>query len=179
MQGAPKGNQFWKLRSKHGRNRIFGTPAILWKAATEYFEWVDSHPWIKKEQLKNPIKKTDQKGNVTWEVITDVPTARPYTLSGLCIYLDVNSQYFMNFKQSLEPKEGKKQTKKQKDFSTVILRVEEIIRTQKFEGAAVGTFNSNIIAREMGMVDRKDVTTQGKPISNKLEIEIVEPNDEE
>ena len=42
--GAPKGNQFWKARAKHGRDKIFKTPDALWKAACEYFEWVDDNP---------------------------------------------------------------------------------------------------------------------------------------
>ena len=39
--GAPKNNQFWKLRSKHGRDKIFKTPKILWEAACDYFEWCE------------------------------------------------------------------------------------------------------------------------------------------
>jgi len=35
---APKGNQFWKARSKSGRGKIFRTPKSLWKAAEEYFQ---------------------------------------------------------------------------------------------------------------------------------------------
>lgn len=35
--------------------------------------------------------------------------------------------------------------------------VEEIIRTQKFEGAAVGAFNANIIARDLGLSDKKEI----------------------
>ena len=27
--GAPKGNQFWKARSKHGRDKIFASRAAL------------------------------------------------------------------------------------------------------------------------------------------------------
>lgn len=26
---APKGNQFWMLRSKHGRDKLFATPEAL------------------------------------------------------------------------------------------------------------------------------------------------------
>ena len=36
---APKGNQFWMLRSKHGRDKLFATPEALWEAACEYFQW--------------------------------------------------------------------------------------------------------------------------------------------
>ena len=54
---APKGNQFWKLRSKHGRDKLFATPDLLWQAACEYFEWCDKHPWYKSEAIKNAINK--------------------------------------------------------------------------------------------------------------------------
>ena len=45
--GAPKGNQFWKLRSKHGRDKLFTTPELLWQAACEYFEWCENNPKIR------------------------------------------------------------------------------------------------------------------------------------
>jgi hypothetical protein len=69
--------------------------------------------------------------------------------------------------------------RKNKDFSEVIHAIEEIIRTQKFEGAAVGAFNANIIARDLGMVDKKDVTSDGKPLGNKMQIEIVPPSEDD
>lgn len=40
---APKGNQFWMLRSKHGRDKLFATPEALWEAACEYFQWCDEN----------------------------------------------------------------------------------------------------------------------------------------
>lgn len=147
---APRGNQFWKLRSTHGRKKLFASPKLLYKAATEYFQWCDNHPWQRKEQLKKPVVVKDKKGNQSVEVLTDIPTARPYSLSGLCIYLNVNTQYFNDFKDALK---GKKD-KKSQGFSEVIHAIEEIIYTQQFEGAAVGAFNQNIIARKLGLVEK-------------------------
>lgn len=175
---APKGNQFWKLRSRHGRKKLFSTPKLLFQAASEYFQWCDNNPWIKKEQLKKPSTIINADGSTYLQTIADIPTARPYTLSGLCLYLDVNCQYFTDFKESLLPKDGEKQTKKQKDFSLVITRIEEIIKTQKFEGAAVGAFNANIIARDLGMVDKKEHDHKGIP-SSTLKVEIVQPSEED
>ena len=43
---APKGNQFWMLRSKHGRDKLFATPEALWEAACEYFQWCDENPCL-------------------------------------------------------------------------------------------------------------------------------------
>jgi hypothetical protein len=132
------GNQFWKLRAKHGRDKLFETPDLLWDAACEYFEWCDENPWIKTESTfggKN-------------EGIKTIPTERPYTMSGLCLYLDCNVQYFADFKRNL-PKD-------EKDFSVVITRIEQTVYTQKFEGAAVGAFNANIIARDLGLSEKID-----------------------
>ena len=131
----PEGNQLWKQRAKHGRDLLFATPVLMWEAAMEYFDWCDNNPWI----------KTEFNGKDAVEC--EVPTSRPYTLSGLCIYLDCDRSYFLKFKAN----------KANQDFFIVITRIEEIIYTQKFEGAAVGAFNANIIARDLGLIERKNV----------------------
>lgn len=145
---APKENQFWKIRSKHGRDKLFETAELLWEAACEYFNWCDAHPWYRNE----PIKSGDMAGSVM-----KVNIARPYTLTGLCIYLGCNSAYFRQFKASISGKE--------EGFSTIIENIEQIIYTQKFEGAAVGAFNANIIARDLGLKENMDVTSEGQAIA--------------
>jgi hypothetical protein len=132
-----KGNQFWKLRSKHGRDKLFKTSELLWEAACQYFQWCDDNPWIRVD-----FRGKDQ---------VDIPVQRPYTISGLCLYLDCNDHYLSQFKAALD--------KDEKDFSSIITRIEKIIYTQKFEGAAVGAFNSNIIARDLGL--KENVETSG------------------
>jgi len=134
---APRKNQFWKLRSKHGRDTLFTTPDLLWEAACEYFEWCDKKPWNKNEAVKS--------GDKSGSIIT-VPTQRPYSLSGLCLYLGCNQAYFRQFNERCG-----------EDFSTIITRIEEIIETQQFEGAVVGAFNANIIARKLGLADKKEL----------------------
>ncbi|WP_461490202.1 DNA-packaging protein [Pontibacter sp. HJ8] len=145
---APKKNAFWKQRTKHGRDKLFASADLLWKAACDYFKWCDSNPWLKTEQLKKPITIKDVKGTRAVTIV-EIPTARPYTLSGLCLYLDCSQSYFREFKSN--PPQGSE------DFLTVITRIEEIIYTQKFEGAAVGVFNANIIARDLGLADKKEI----------------------
>ena len=144
--GAPKCNQFWKLRTKHGRDAIFTDPNTMYDAACEYFQWCDENPWLDTKISNRVVKGEDI------EETENKPTQRPYTLSGLCLFLGVNKQYFTDFKKRLK--------KKDKDFSLVITRIEEIIYTNKFEGAAVGAYNSNIIARDLGLVDKKDYSSQ-------------------
>jgi hypothetical protein len=42
------------------------------------------------------------------------------------------------------------------------------MRSQKFEGASVGIFNSNIIARDLGLKENVDNTTNGKDLNTNL-----------
>lgn len=144
---APVGNQFWKLRSKHGRDKLFATPELLWEAACEYFEWVDNNPLVKKDWV----------GKDGDEVYREL--GRPYTIHALCLYLGCNTQYFKTFKAQLPDND--------KDFNTILTRIEETIYSQKFDGAAVGIFQQNIIARDLGLSDKKELEHSGdakKPV---------------
>lgn len=140
---APKGNQFWKLRSKHGRDKLFASPELLWKAACEYFEWCD----------KNPLKETKLFSYQGAIVKGEMGKMRAYTLTGLCLYLDCNTAYFRKFKERLVAKKEALE-----GFDTVITRIEETIYIQKFQGAAADLLNSNIIARDLGLSDKKELS---------------------
>lgn len=128
--GAPKNNQFWKLRSKHGRNKIFESPKVLWEGACEYFEYIDN----------NPVEVEDNKGTKN---VNTIKLKRPYTWTGLELFLGINS--FEEYKSDKES---------YKDFSEIIRRIDKIIYTQKFEGATIGIFKENIIARDLGLADK-------------------------
>lgn len=130
--GAPEGNQFWRNRSKHGRDKLFASPEALWEAACEYFEWCDT----------NPLKEKDWVGKDADQVNRE--HMRAYTWSGLEFYLDVGS--FRDYKTK----------ESHKDFLQVITRIENVIYTQKFEGAAAGLLNANIIARDLGLADKSE-----------------------
>lgn len=142
---APIGNKFWQLRNKHGRDALFQDPDKLWEAACEYFEHVDDNPWQKTDVVK---------GGESAGMLLTIPTARPYTLTGLCLYLECGKNYWDQFKKNAK-----------EDFSGVISRIEEVIYTQKFEGAAVGAFNPSIIARELGLAEKQDITSNGESIT--------------
>jgi DNA-packaging protein gp3 len=134
---APEGNNFWELRSKHGRDPLFATPDLMWEAATEYFAWC----------VENPLIEVDFVGKDATEV--KIPHMRPFTMEGLCLYLDCNTEYFRQFKKRLNPTENPLH----EDFARVIKRIEENIYLQKFEGAAAGFLNANLISRDLGLKD--------------------------
>lgn len=146
---AEIGNRHWQLRSKHGRDKLFATPELLWGAASEYFEWCED----------NPLIEVDFKGKDADRV--ELPKMRAFTIQGLCSYLDTNSAWFRQFKG--EKHEG---------FSTVLTRIEEVIYNQKFTGAAAGFLNPNIIARDLGLRDNQDVTTGGESLNYKISLDL-------
>lgn len=136
---APIGNKFWEHRSRHGREKLFATPQLLWEAAVEYFEWCEDTP-LKEEKVFN------YQGDI---VRADISKMRAMTLSGLCFYLGCNEAYFRTFKAQLP--------KGEEDFNTVISEIESVIYNQKFQGAAADLLNANIIARDLGLSDKQEI----------------------
>jgi len=132
---APKGNRFWEVRSSHGRNPIFSSPEQLWDACCEYFHWVEENPlW--------EVKAFAYQGAVTQE---SVPKMRAMTISGLCLFLDIDETTWREYKTK-------------EDFSPVTTRAEKTIYNQKFAGASADLLNANIIARDLGLSDKKELT---------------------
>ncbi len=152
---ATKQNQFWKLRSKHGRDTLFSNPQTLWQAACEYFQWCDDNPLYSSEMMKA--------GPLSGEFVS-IPHARPYTIEGFCRYCGTGVNYLQNLKNTATP-----------EMQEVIDMIQATIRQQKFEGAAVGLFNSAIISRDLGL---KEYTPQNSTIhitvANNDEREIIE-----
>lgn len=148
---APKGNQFWKARTTHGRDKLFQTPEILWEACQEYFQWNHDNPLQAAELVKF-------QGNAK---VKHVPKLRAMTIGGLHIFLGINSATWSDYKA-------------RKEYSTIITQVELIIRTQKLEGAAADLLNPNIIAREIGLTDKVQHSGDAaNPINGSWQIEVV------
>lgn len=142
---APKGNQFWKARSTHGRKPIFASPEQLAQACEEYFEWVEANPLYEAQAFA-------YQGSVT---VQQLPKMRAMTLGGLCLFLDIDRKTWDLYRQ-------------REDFLPVTTRVEEAIRDQKFSGASAGLLNANIIARDLGLADKQEHTGKdGGPIETK------------
>ena len=140
----PKCNQFWKARAKHGRGKIFKTPKQLWNAACEYFQWVEDNPLKESKLVSFQGKST----------IEEVPLMRAMTNEGLCRFLHVNTDYLNQFESALNI-----DTKQGKGFSGIIREIKEVIRDQKFVGASAGLLNANIIARDLGLTDKKELSS--------------------
>lgn len=139
------GNKFWEARSSHGRAPIFASPDELWAAASEYFDWVEANP-LREEKVFNG------KDGI---VRASVAKMRAMTISGLCIFLDIERKTWDAYRA-------------RPDFLHIVTRAEEIIRDQKFSGAAADLLNANIIARDLGLADKAELTGRdGGPIETK------------
>ena len=134
---APKGNKFWECRSSHGRKPKFETPDDLWKAAVEYFEWVDENPLQEGIVYQGVLNEEQAK-----------PLMRAMSLDAMQIFLDISDTCWYEY----ENREG---------FTGITNKIRKIIRSQKFEGAAAGLLNPNIIARDLGLSEKQDNTHSG------------------
>lgn len=129
-----EGNQYWNLRLKHGRDRIIQSPKELEDNSNEYFQWC----------IDNPLIAFEVHGKDAYTI--QVPKKRVFQKDGFAL-----ASGLADWRQIEELK------KVSPDFLQVVTRIENIIKTQKFEGAASGFFNSNIVARDLGLSDKSEV----------------------
>lgn len=79
------------------------------------------------------------------EVVQEpVAKMRAMTLTGLCLFLDIGDETWRNYRAK-------------QDFIGVVTRAEKVIYDQKFSGAAADLLNPNIIARDLGLADKREV----------------------
>ena len=122
-----------------GQPPKFANPKELLTAASEYFKWCDANP-LKEQKVfhsQGIIKKTN--GNLS----------RPYTQAGMCVFMNIVVKTYHNYKANPQ-------------FLQVTTLIDEIIFDQKYNGAAVGLFNANIIARDLGLADKVEVVDNDK-----------------
>jgi len=144
---APLDNSFWKLAGDNiGRNKTYTESSQLWDDACRYFEWVEENP-LSEEKIFH------YQGETVKDVVYKM---RAMTLGGLCLHMGIDRKTFDHYGS----KEG------YEEFFPIVTRIREVIAEQKFTGAAADLLNPNIIARDLGLADKKDITTQGESIKS-------------
>lgn len=153
MANRLTGNKFWKLRSKHGRDKLFSDPKILLEEAYAYFDWCDRHPWERYELVKYQGAAYEE----------GVSIGRPYSINGFTCYLGVSGGYFRAAKANLKDKiESNKATAQEVDLLEAIELIEEIVKTQNIEGASVGVFSPHIVTRVYGLAETINQNNTGE-----------------
>jgi len=136
---APKGNEYYKRREKDGRELIYSSPDKFLEEAYNYFDWCKESPMYKREAIKSGIKAGD---------IIKIEVDRPYTIEGLCVYSGISVRTFYNYEE-------------REDFIQVLTHVREVIRQNQLEGAMVEAYSPNIVARLLGLSDKRELTGEG------------------
>lgn len=128
-----------KFDDKGGRPRAFESPQEMWDKAVSYFRWCE-------ENAIDETKLFSFQGEIS---SGKAPHMRAMTQAGLCSFLNIGQSTYKDYKNKPE-------------FSAVTEAIEQVMFEQKFSGAAAGMLKENIIARELGIIDKEEVkeTTQ-------------------
>ncbi len=133
--------ELWEVVADRGVGRPKSiTPSEFWERAKDYFQWCSKNPWNRVD----PVKAGDRFGEHV-----NTPIDRPFTIQGLCLYIGIDDNTFSRY----EKQEG------YEEYWAITRAIKNIIYTQKFEGAAVGVFNQNIIARDLGLTEKQEITS--------------------
>lgn len=117
-----------------GKKKVFDSPERLWAYACQYFEHVEN----------NPIKEHDfiKGGNLAGKVVLKIHP-RPFTWFGFESFLWVRGvcsslgMYKNNRGGNYD------------EYQEVLEGIGNVMKSQKFDGAAVGMFKEGIISREI------------------------------
>lgn len=137
----------WKERKKTGRPKALKSPEELWSYACDYFETVDNNPWFKQDFVR---------GGEYAGAHVNLTTMRPYTWEGFEDYLFKKGiiQDLDDYRCNLDGRYA--------EFKGTVRAIGKIIFDRNLTGAAANFFNANIIARQLGMADRSDLTVRSE-----------------
>lgn len=141
-----KGNQLWRTNKMVPRPFKFNSPDEFLAAVHAYFEWSDANPIQEQKVFGTGLKM-------------NVEHDRPLTIASACIHMNIHFATWARYREKDE-------------FKEVIEMVESVMTEQKFAGAAVGIFNANIIARDLGLADKRETLHRVE----KIEVEFVNDN---
>lgn len=131
------GKHIWNRKSTKGKKATFNNSQELWRAACEYFEWATENPLIEEKPM-----------NIAGAlVMAQVNKPRVFTFAAMCLDLDVSYSTYKGWRND-------------ESLSEACDWIDNVIYTQKFEGAAAGIFNAGIISRDLGLADRTESTVK-------------------
>ena len=134
------GNKLWKYANPFRPTKY--TPEALWKKACEYFDWMNQSPFYEEKSIV--VNKDIETVNL--------PKMRPYTLDTFQVFAKISDDTYRNYRNKPA-------------FLGVCSTIDKIIKGNKFEGACAGFFNHAIIARDLGLADKKDLTSSDGTMS--------------
>ena len=125
-----EGNQYYKLRSKHGRDKSITADEFL-EGVNDYFKWVKD----------NPLTDYDRQTN------KEVFRKRPLTVQGLCVHLQIHSKTFYSWENGNDD-----------DYRAICAYARDVIENNQLEGAAAGIYVHSIVALKLGLANKHEFT---------------------
>ena len=129
-----------------GRPNKIHSPEHLWELFTEY----------KSHVKNNPILKHTFVGKEGRSEYSELE--RPLTIEGFECYC-ADRDIIQDLGSYSSNQRGR-----YKRFSTIITRIRKNCFVNNFNGAAVGLFSPNLIARKLGLSDKKEITNVEQPL---------------
>lgn len=121
-----------------GRSKNIESPEQLWLLFRKYCVWAK----------ENPREKQDFVGKDGDEITRKLE--RPLSFAGFEVYL-MERMIITDLGDYERNKENRYE-----NFATIIRAIKKFIEVDQFEGAAVGLYKENIIARKLGLADKQE-----------------------
>lgn len=142
---APKGNTF--ALGNSGKPKKWKTPSDLQDSIDAYFEWCKNNPM--KSVHKSQIDPSTKKPLVFEE-------ERPYTIEGLCIFLDCERETLLNYQRA----EG------YEEFFSIIKKAKLRIQQDKVERGISGNGTASVLIFDLknnhGYKDKQETQLSGE-----------------
>jgi len=143
--GAPKYNEYWKKRTKSGRDKIFSSGDEIIDKFQDYIEYCDNNPIGVNEMIKA--------GQRAGEIIK-VPRPLIPSFKGFAIFCGVDEHTLYTYLKS----------DSHKDFNQPLTYIKDILSANLLENGVTGEANSMLVARLLKLTDRTDITSDNKAI---------------
>lgn len=129
-----------------GRPNKINSPEELWQYFLDYVDHAKSNPMYKVQYVGKDGREEYQPLNV------------PITFEGFECYL-ADKNIIQDLGLYASNSRGR-----YKQYVTIIARIRKNCFVNNFNGAAVGLFSPNLIARKLGLTDKKEVTNIEQPL---------------
>lgn len=129
-----KGNRYGVDSGNFFKPKKFETPEDLVNSFVDYLEWNSERFFEKQEAIKS--------GDLAGSCMT-VQINYPLTIRAFCSFVGIHITTFHNYQSDEQYKE----------YFGVCKKIKQFIEQDQIEGAAIGAYNSNLIARLIGLKD--------------------------
>lgn len=138
----PPKSLWQELRKRGFKNlmRTYESPEALFEAAIGYIEWCEQNPIPSERVFKNGVVILNRR--------------RAPSINGLCAHLGITKLTWANWRK----KAGLM------DFRPVVHLIDELIIEDKLSGGLAEVYNPALVARDLGLMERYDHTTNGAAI---------------